>query len=130
MIQSRYKHEFIGRWHLEMFVSATLQATLGKPKRTANEHQLIDKYGPTMDFLSQVAEKAYRDLVFNTPGFVDYFFAATPILEISDLKIGSRPAARRDQYRIQDLRALPWGVSLAQFRMPVLVWYGVGASLA
>lgn len=130
MIQSRYKNEFIGRWHLEMFVSATLQATLGNPKRTANEHRLIDKYGPTMDFLSQVAEKAYRDLVFNTPGFVDYFFAATPILEISDLKIGSRPAARRDQYRIEDLRAIPWGFSWAQCRLPLPGWYGVGAALA
>src|SRR5699024_12541405 len=68
---------------------STLQATLGSPKRTANEHRLIEKYGPTMDYLSQVAEQTYRDLVFNTPGFTEYFFTATPILEISDLKIGS-----------------------------------------
>jgi len=129
MIQSRYKDEFIGRWHLEMFVSATLQATLGSPKRTANEHRLIEKYGPTMDYLSQVAEQTYRDLVFNTPGFTEYFFTATPILEISDLKIGSRPAARRDQYRIEDLRAIPWGFSWAQCRLPLPGWYGVGAAL-
>lgn len=129
MIQSRYKNEFIGRWHLEMFVSATLQATLSSQKRTNNEHRLIKKYGPTMDYLSDLAEQAYRDLVYHTPGFDEYFFSATPILEISDLKIGSRPAARRNQYRIEDLRAIPWSFSWAQCRLPIPGWYGVGAAL-
>lgn len=129
MIQSRYKNEFIGRWHLEMFVSATLQATLSSQKRTQNEHRLIQKYGPTMEHLSYLAEQAYRDLVYHTPGFDDYFFSATPILEISDLKIGSRPAARREHYCIKDLRAIPWSFSWAQCRLPIPGWYGVGSAL-
>lgn len=129
MIQSRYKNEFIGRWHLEMFVSATIQASLGSQKRKHNEEHLVAEYGPVMQFLSAQAEQAYRNLVYETPGFNDYFFAATPILEIADLKIGSRPAARRAQHRIEDLRAIPWSFSWAQCRLPIPGWYGVGTAL-
>lgn len=129
MIQSRYKNEFIGRWHLDMFVSATLQASLNNGKRAQNEVTALEKFGPLMDSLAQKAERSYRALVYETPGFEEYFYAATPILEIADLKIGSRPAARKNQQRIEDLRAIPWSFSWAQCRLPLPGWYGVGSAL-
>src|SRR3546814_15310358 len=56
-------------------------------------------------------------LVYRTPGFTDYFFASTPIREIAGLNIGSRPASRKSNQRIEDLRAIPWGFSWAQCRL-------------
>ena len=60
---------------------------------------------------------AYRELVYETPGFTDYFFGATPIREIAELNIGSRPASRKATRRIEDLRAIPWGFSWGQCRV-------------
>jgi phosphoenolpyruvate carboxylase len=54
---------------------------------------------------------AYRALVYEAPGFVDYFFSTTPISEIAELNIGSRPSSRRPTRRIEDLRAIPWSFS-------------------
>src|SRR5260221_9905119 len=73
--------------------------------------------------------KAYRDLVYETPGFVDYFRATTPIREISELNIGSRPASRKASQAIEDLRAIPWVFSWAQCRVMLPGWYGFGSAV-
>jgi phosphoenolpyruvate carboxylase len=70
---------------------------------------------------------AYRDLVYETDGFVAYFRATTPIGEIAELNIGSRPAARKKSDAIEDLRAIPWVFSWAQCRVMLPGWYGFGA---
>lgn len=127
MIQSRYKNPEIGRWHIDMFVSATLQASYLHPEPQSPEN--IERYSEVMQFLSDAAQTAYRDLVYNTPGFSHYFFSATPVLEISGLNIGSRPASRRSMQRIEDLRAIPWSFSWAQCRLPIPGWYGVGSAI-
>jgi phosphoenolpyruvate carboxylase len=69
--------------------------------------------------------------VFETPGFTDYFFSATPIREIAELNIGSRPATRHAtaQPAIADLRAIPWGFSWGQCRVALPGWYGFGAAI-
>ena len=72
--------------------------------------------------------RAYRALV-TSPGFVDYFRAATPIREIADLHIGSRPASRKSTERIEDLRAIPWVFSWTQCRLMLPGWYGFGAAV-
>ena len=64
-----------------------------------------------------------------TPGFVDYFYAATPIAEIAELNIGSRPASRKPTRRIEDLRAIPWGFSWGQSRVALPGWFGFGAAV-
>ena len=74
--------------------------------------------------------QAYRALVYETPGFIDYFRAATPISELSELKIGSRPASRSSSTRIEDLRAIPWVFSWSQSRVMLPGWYGFGSALA
>jgi phosphoenolpyruvate carboxylase len=82
-----------------------------------------------MDALSQAAMKAYRALVYETPGFVDYFYAATPISEIADLNIGSRPASRQTTRSVEGLRAIPWVFSWAQSRAMLPGWYGFGSAV-
>jgi phosphoenolpyruvate carboxylase len=72
---------------------------------------------------------AYRKLVYETPGFTDYFFAATPIREIAELNIGSRPASRKSTRRIEDLRAIPWGFSWGQCRVALPGWFGLGSAI-
>jgi phosphoenolpyruvate carboxylase len=83
-----------------------------------------------MDELSELAYRSYRNLVYETPGFTDYFFAATPIAEIAELNIGSRPASRKASRRIEDLRAIPWGFSWGQCRLLLPGWYGFGSAIA
>ena len=82
-----------------------------------------------MDNLSKEAFRAYRALVYETEGFAAFFRQMTPLLEISELKIGSRPASRTNSQRIEDLRAIPWVFSWAQARVMLPGWYGVGQAM-
>src|SRR5947209_2251668 len=89
VIASKYAHPAIGRRNIELLIAATLEATLLKPAQAA-PRSFLDAAAA----LSEANMKAYRDLVYDTPGFSDYFFSSTPIREIGELNIGSRPAAR------------------------------------
>jgi phosphoenolpyruvate carboxylase len=82
-----------------------------------------------MENLSATAMTAYRALVYETPGFADYFFSATPISEIAELNIGSRPTARKASRNIEDLRAIPWGFSWGQCRLLLPGWFGLGSAI-
>ncbi|WP_171961966.1 phosphoenolpyruvate carboxylase [Bordetella trematum] len=130
VIQTKYKDAEIGRRNLELLVSAVLESSLAQqPAARQAEDAHMAHHGQTMDFLSEAAQRSYRELVYETPGFSEYFFASTPILEIADLNIGSRPASRKQGQRIDDLRAIPWGFSWAQCRLMLTGWYGVGSAL-
>ena len=130
IIQSKYKDAEIGRKNLELLLTATLESSLAPRKQAAQtEADYVDDYGPAMSFLSGAAQGAYRGLVYDTPGFADYFFMSTPINEIAGLNIGSRPSARKPSHRIEDLRAIPWGFSWAQCRLMITGWYGVGSAV-
>ena len=94
-----------------------------------NDRDADARRGETMDRLSQAAMRAYRSLVYETPGFADYFFAATPIAEIADLNIGSRPTSRQATRSIEGLRAIPWVFSWAQSRAMLPGWYGFGSAV-
>jgi phosphoenolpyruvate carboxylase len=124
VIGSKYANPEIGRRNLETLVAATLEATLLQPTKSA-----------TRAFLEAAAElsgnsmAAYRALVYETPGFTEYFFSATPIREIAELNIGSRPASRKATQRIEDLRAIPWGFSWGQCRLTLPGWYGFGSAV-
>jgi phosphoenolpyruvate carboxylase len=110
---------------LEAMASATLLATL-KPRSLATR----ERYSSAAAAISKSAFSAYRALVYETGGFTEFFRQITPISEIADLKIGSRPASRTRSDRIEDLRAIPWVFSWAQARLMLPGWYGVGAALA
>jgi len=130
VIQGKYKDAEVGRWHLENFVAATLESSLAPASpATHSEDDNMARFGAALNFMSSVAEQSYRDLVYGTKGFNEYFFASTPILEIAGLNIGSRPASRKSSQKIEDLRAIPWGFSWAQCRIMLTGWYGVGSAL-
>ncbi|MBC2769967.1 phosphoenolpyruvate carboxylase [Pusillimonas minor] len=131
VIQVKYKDAKVGRWHLENFVAATLESSLTPTTSAAQvEDQNMARFGHVLQFMSDVAERTYRSLVYQTPGFDTYFFASTPILEIAGLNIGSRPASRKTTQTIQDLRAIPWGFSWAQCRLMITGWFGFGSALS
>ena len=85
-------------------------------------------YYEVMDELSLEGFKAYRNLVYETPGFVTFFRTATPITEIADLNVGSRPGTRKSD-RIEDLRAIPWVFSWSLARIMLPGWYGFGTAV-
>ncbi len=124
VIGSKYANPEIGRRNLETLVAATLEATLLQPTKPATNPFLL-----AAAELSQSSMAAYRKLVYETPGFTEYFFDSTPIREIAELNIGSRPASRRASQRIEDLRAIPWGFSWGQCRLTLPGWYGFGAAV-
>src|SRR6185369_30524 len=124
VIGSKYANPEIGRRNLETLVAATLEATLLQPTKTAPKAFLL-----AAETLSRSSMAAYRALVYETPGFSDYFFGSTPIREIAELNIGSRPASRRASMRIEDLRAIPWSFSWGQCRLTLPGWYGFGTAV-
>jgi phosphoenolpyruvate carboxylase len=130
IIASKFGNPEIGRRNLETVVAATLEASL-LPDRNAPDK--LPLFEATMQTLSDAAMASYRALVYETPGFKDYFFQSTPISEIAELNIGSRPASRKlqdpEQRKIEDLRAIPWGFSWGQCRLLLTGWYGFGSAV-
>jgi len=124
VIGSKYANPEIGRRNLETLVAATLEATLLKSTKPA-----IRTFLEAAAKLSLASMSAYRTLVYETPGFAEYFFSATPIREIAKLNIGSRPASRKPSQKIEDLRAIPWGFSWGQCRLTLPGWYGFGSAV-
>ncbi|MBR0966169.1 phosphoenolpyruvate carboxylase [Bradyrhizobium diazoefficiens] len=125
IISSKYSNAEVGRSNLEVLAAATLEASLLHPRQSAPRRE----YLTAMDELSGLAFKAYRGLVYETEGFVDYFWASTVINEIATLNIGSRPASRKKTRAIEDLRAIPWVFSWAQCRLMLPGWYGFGSAV-
>jgi len=124
VIASKYSDPEIGRRNLETLVAATFEATALRPDGAGRPayHEVIDE-------LSAAAFSAYRKLVYETPGFLQFFRSATPITEIADLNVGSRPASRKKTDRIEDLRAIPWVFSWSLSRIMLPGWYGFGTAV-
>ena len=124
VIGSKYANPEIGRRNLETLVAATLEATLLQATKPASKSFLA-----AAQELSVHSMAAYRALVYDTPGFAEYFFSATPLREITELNIGSRPASRKATQAIEDLRAIPWGFSWGQCRLTLPGWFGFGSAV-
>ncbi|MDQ0587149.1 phosphoenolpyruvate carboxylase [Variovorax paradoxus] len=124
VIGSKYANREIGRRNLETLVAATLEATL-LPQAKSAPATFLSAAGE----LSTASMSAYRKLVYETPGFGDYFFGSTPIREIAELNIGSRPASRNPSHKIDDLRAVPWSFSWGQCRLTIPGWFGFGSGV-
>ena len=123
VISSKYAEPEIGRRNLETLVAATMEATL-------LSHDVIganaDRYYAAMEKLASASFAAYRALVYETPGFKQFFLESTPIREMAGLHIGSRPPSRKNSDAIEDLRAIPWVFSWSLSRMMLPGWYGFG----
>lgn len=125
VIAAKYAEPQIAHRNLETLVAATLEATL------LDVEGLGDAAGPAYEVLDDLAvraQRAYSDLVHETPGFVDYFKASTPVSEIGALNIGSRPSSRKPTTSIADLRAIPWVLAWSQSRVMLPGWYGTGSA--
>ncbi|WP_235560344.1 phosphoenolpyruvate carboxylase [Brevundimonas sp. Leaf363] len=125
VIANKYGEPDVARRNLDALTAGTLIASLAPPP----DDELTRLHGQTASTLSQASMNAYRALVYETPGFVDYFRAATPIAELSELKIGSRPASRTTSTAIEDLRAIPWVFSWSQSRVMLPGWFGFGSAV-
>jgi phosphoenolpyruvate carboxylase len=126
VISAKYADPDLARRNLEALVAATLESSL------LDVEGLGQDAGPAYELLDDLAtraQQAYRALVHETPGFVEWFRAATPITELGELNIGSRPPSRKAGDSIADLRAIPWVFSWSQARIMLPGWYGTGSAL-
>ncbi|MCW2565437.1 MAG: phosphoenolpyruvate carboxylase [Mycobacterium sp.] len=125
VIAAKYAEPRVAHRNLETLVAATLEATL------LDVEGLGDAAGPAYEVLDELAaraQRAYAELVHETPGFVEYFKASTPVSEIGALNIGSRPTSRKPTTSISDLRAIPWVLAWSQSRVMLPGWYGTGTA--
>jgi phosphoenolpyruvate carboxylase len=126
IIAAKYGTRESAAANLESITAATLLTSLESASLSPESRT---RFAAAMDTLSKEAFRAYRDLVYNTEGFPKFFRQMTPLVEIAELNIGSRPASRTRSERIEDLRAIPWVFSWAQARVMLPGWYGVGQAL-
>lgn len=125
VIAAKYAEPQAARRNLESLVAATLESTL------LDVEGLGDAAEPAyavLDEVATLAQRAYAELVHETPGFVEYFMASTPVSEIGSLNIGSRPTSRKPTSSISDLRAIPWVLAWSQSRVMLPGWYGTGSA--
>lgn len=126
VINERYGHPTIARRHLEQVVNAVLlSSSLGY----ASENRARQEWREAMEELAATSYRAYRHFIYETPQLLQYWQQATPLREISQLRIGSRPARRQSDDVFASLRAIPWGFSWMQSRHVLPGWYGVGRAL-
>jgi phosphoenolpyruvate carboxylase len=123
-IAVRYSNPELAHRHLEQIVHAVLIAS--SPQ---SEKKIPDLWRSTMDAMSGTGFRIYRELVYESPGFIDFWQAATPLDEIKRLHIGSRPAARGKSSAVNKIRAIPWVFSWMQSRFNLPGWYGFGTSV-
>lgn len=124
IISAKYSEPSIARLNVESLVTATIAATIYDVEGISDKTQAYK----ILSELSDIAYRTYRQLVHDTPGFVDYFTQSTPLSEIGELNIGSRPSSRKSTTNISDLRAIPWVMSWSLSRVMLPGWYGVGTA--
>ena len=125
VIAAKYAEPELARRNLESLVAATLESTLLDVEGLGDD---AEPAYAVLDEVASLAHRAYAELVYETPGFVEYFKASTPVSEIGSLNIGSRPTSRKPTSSIADLRAIPWVLAWSQSRVMLPGWYGTGSA--
>ena len=125
VIAAKYAEPELARRNLESLVAATLESTLLDVEGLGDD---AEPAYAVLDDVATLAHRAYAELVHETPGFVEYFKASTPVSEIGSLNIGSRPTSRKPTSSIADLRAIPWVLAWSQSRVMLPGWYGTGSA--
>jgi phosphoenolpyruvate carboxylase len=137
VLAAKYADRDVAEHELELLANAVLRAST--PERDATVEAAVDEGRAVMDEMADAARRAYRELVWETPAFEAWFRTATPIAEISALRLGSRPAARGVgddapaggpiSAGIASLRAIPWVFAWTQARIELPGWFGLGSAL-
>jgi phosphoenolpyruvate carboxylase len=128
VVSQKYANAVIAGRNLEQLISAVIWTNLIN-KRETEHNKKIPVWEGRMELLSGFSYRFYRALVFETPGFLDFYLQATPIRVLQMTKIGSRPASRSGEETVENLRAIPWVFSWIQSRYIISAWYGVGHAL-
>jgi phosphoenolpyruvate carboxylase len=125
VLASKYSLPELALYNLETIATAVIQSSL-----LGSGFDDIEPWNQIMEELAKCSRKAYRALIYEQPDFIDFFLSVTPIPEISQLQISSRPARRKsNQKDLSTLRAIPWVFSWTQSRFLLPAWYGVGTAL-
>jgi phosphoenolpyruvate carboxylase len=125
VLSTRYQDPDLARRHLEQVTYGVLLAM----HQAQHPEEVPLAWRDAMEEMSEVGNAAYEALVHDDPDFISFWSQATPIAEIGNLKVGSRPAFRRQTRSVEDLRAIPWVFSWMQSRFVLPGWYGLGAAL-
>lgn len=127
IVSLKYSHPLIARRNLEQLTTAVIAANcLPQPESQTAQ---LPRWEAAMATIARTSFEVYHQFVYETPGFTDYFWQATPIDLIEHLRIGSRPARRQQTNDMRQLRAIPWVLSWTQSRHMLSAWYGIGQSL-
>ncbi|MBT2734943.1 phosphoenolpyruvate carboxylase [Bacillus sp. ISL-7] len=130
VLSSRYLLEDIAYRSLEQATSTLFLTATHKSKEAKQGFQRDPIWVESIEEISSLALTKYQSLVFGDPDFLTYFTEATPLRELGDLNIGSRPMSRKNQGRFEDLRAIPWVFAWTQSRQLLPAWYAAGTGLA
>lgn len=127
VLSSRYSVQGIAYRSLEQATSSLIKsAMLARHPQSGNDREDLDEL---MASISEFSRDKYQDLIFRDPDFMKFFKESTPLPEIGELKIGSRPTKRNNSDRFEDLRAIPWVFSWTQSRYLLPAWYAAGTGL-
>ena len=129
VISAKYLNRRVGENNFKETIAALLEKSLFDKKNIRTDCGKKDEFVTLMRLISESSMAKYRELVYETDGFMDYFLEATPYNFIDRLNIGSRPSKRKGVNSIEDMRAIPWVFSWTQNRSILTAWYGVGTGL-
>ena len=132
VLNFKYADEVLAERNLELMIAASLDALARPNARDPEGHftgVLKPEWEAALDALSALAYGFYREHILEDAGVVTYFEQSTPVGELENAKIGSRPARRNDSPKLSDLRAIPWVFGWTQSRLLVPAWFGVGFAI-
>jgi phosphoenolpyruvate carboxylase len=130
VISLKYAHPFIAQRTLELDIASVLRASIPVTFSDLEDELTHPEWFEAMETISRSAQDDYRDFIYNNPDLPVYYRETTPIDEISELRLGSRPARRTESVIIQDLRAIPWVFAWMQARHMLPGWFGAHRGIA
>ena len=132
VLNFKYADEVLAERNLELMIAASLDALARPNARDPEAHftgVLKPEWEAALDELSAISYDYYRERILGDPGVLTYFEQSTPMAELENAKIGSRPSRRSSSPKLTDLRAIPWVFGWTQSRLLVPAWFGVGFAL-